>query len=74
MYTTEFLNQLEFPGLPTHALALKIGTPIMLLRNMNRRLGLCNGTRMIIIHLADRIIQARIITGSQLSETVLFLG
>lgn len=70
LYPTEFFNELEFPGLPTHALALKIGSPIMSLRNMNLGLGLCNGTRMIITHLADKVIQARIITGNQVGETV----
>ncbi|XXG63826.1 hypothetical protein AAC387_Pa05g1926 [Persea americana] len=35
LYTTEFLNTLNVSGLPNHRLDLKIGTPIMLLRNLN---------------------------------------
>ncbi|GJW05985.1 ATP-dependent DNA helicase PIF1-like protein [Tanacetum coccineum] len=35
LYPTEFLNTLNFPGMPTHALNLKKELPIMLLRNVN---------------------------------------
>ncbi|TVU00336.1 hypothetical protein EJB05_54231, partial [Eragrostis curvula] len=50
-------------GLPDHHLQLKIGVPIMLLRNLNPSKGLCNGTRLIVTQLTHRIIEAQIITG-----------
>nr|GEY26965.1 DNA helicase [Tanacetum cinerariifolium] len=64
LYPNEYLNTLKFAGLPPHALELKVGAPIILLRNLNLTGGLCNGTRMIITQLLDRVIEARIITGT----------
>ena len=45
-FNTEYLNTLKPNGFPQHILDLKPGMPLMLLRNMNPRQGLCNGTRM----------------------------
>jgi flagellar biosynthesis GTPase FlhF len=46
-YPTEFLNSLNVSGLPPHRLLLKKDSPIMLLRNINPSIGLCNGTVLI---------------------------
>ncbi|KAK2997551.1 hypothetical protein RJ639_024840 [Escallonia herrerae] len=52
LYPAEFLNSLKFSGIPNHELDLKVGSPIMLLRNINPSKGMCNGTRLIVTHLA----------------------
>jgi hypothetical protein len=70
LYPIEFINQLDFNGVPQHSISLKIGTPIMLLRNLSPSAGLCNGTRLIVTQLADRIIEAQIITGSNIGDRV----
>ena len=42
----------------------------MLLRNINPSMGLCNGTRLIILQLGIKVIEAVIITGSHKGEKV----
>ena len=44
LYPTEFLNSLNPPGLPQHKIHLKVGCPVILLRNLNPPLA-TNGTR-----------------------------
>ena len=46
-FNSEYLNTLRPNGFPRHALHLTPGMPLMLLRNINPRQGLCNGTRLI---------------------------
>ena len=42
----EYLQSLETAGLPPAQLLLKKGAPVMLLRNLYPKQGLCNGTRL----------------------------
>ena len=61
-YPTEFLNSLELLGLPPHNLQLKIGSVIIMLRNINQR-RLCNGTRLAVKKLMNNAIEATILNG-----------
>uniref|UniRef100_A0A0D3A952 ATP-dependent DNA helicase n=1 Tax=Brassica oleracea var. oleracea TaxID=109376 RepID=A0A0D3A952_BRAOL len=49
---------------------IKIGCPVMVLRNIAPSDGLMNGTRRQITQLMDFIVQARIITGERIGEIV----
>jgi ATP-dependent DNA helicase PIF1 len=59
----EYLNTIKLSGMPVHSITLKIGCPIMLLRNLDPSAGLCNGTRLIVTALKTRVIEAKILTG-----------
>ena len=41
MYPVEFLNTLQFSGIPNHVIKLKVGAPIILLRNLNLKKKVC---------------------------------
>ena len=47
-YPPEFLNSLNMSGLPLHELKAKVGSVLMLLRNLGARSGMCNGTRFLL--------------------------
>ncbi|CAF0714504.1 unnamed protein product [Brachionus calyciflorus] len=62
-YPTEFLNSINPPGIPPFKLCLKVGQPIILLRNIASNMGLCNGTRLIVKSLHTNLIEAEIAIG-----------
>jgi hypothetical protein len=68
--STEFLNTITLAGMSPHHLALKVGVPVILLRNFDAASGLCNGTRLIIWRLAQRLIVAQIIGGAHVGNIV----
>ncbi|KAG5533996.1 hypothetical protein RHGRI_028003 [Rhododendron griersonianum] len=69
-YPNEYLNSLNPSGLPPFKLDLKVDCPIMLLRNIAPKAGLCNGTRLMIVNCANRIIEAQILTGDKFGDLV----
>lgn len=71
LYTTEFLNTLNCSGMPTHMLELKVGAPVMLVRNIDQSSGLCNGTRLRVTHLGKTVIEAITLNGSHPNMKVL---
>jgi len=61
-YPVEFLQQLNAGGLSPALLCLKIGSPVILLRNLDPGEGLCNGTRMVVLNVRRKMLQCRIIS------------
>ncbi len=50
-----------------------MGVPILLLRNLNQSIGLCNGMRLIVKRLGQRVIEAEIITRNNVGKRVFIL-
>lgn len=59
----EFLQTVQLSSLPPSVLSLKVGAPVMLLRNLLPEEGLCNGTRMVITKLMPHCLEVRLLGG-----------
>ncbi|XP_022019122.1 uncharacterized protein LOC110919150 [Helianthus annuus] len=70
LYSPDNLNALKISGLPNHRLVLKVGVPVMLLRNIDQQNGLCNGTRLQVTFLGKRVIEAEVISGGNIGTRV----
>ncbi|XP_050277829.1 uncharacterized protein LOC126719302 [Quercus robur] len=70
LYQQEFLNSISPGGLPPHILRLKKGALIMLLRNIDPKAGLCNGTRLICRGCFNNVIDAEILTGQYVGTRI----
>ncbi|XP_021974686.2 uncharacterized protein LOC110869772 [Helianthus annuus] len=68
LYNPDVLNSLIVSCLPNHRLVLKLGVPVMLLRNIDQQNGLCNGTRLQITRLGKRVIEAEILSGGNVGS------
>ncbi len=54
-YPVEFLNTLTPSEMPLHNLDLKVSATVIVLKNLNPKNGLCNGTQIIIRELKDHL-------------------
>ncbi|XP_024989182.1 ATP-dependent DNA helicase PIF6-like [Cynara cardunculus var. scolymus] len=68
LYSPDVLNGLKLSGIPNHKILLKVGVPIMLLRNIGQKSGLCNGTRLRVLTLGNRVIEAQVISRSNIGS------
>ena len=61
-YPLEFINSLTLSGMPEHWLCLKVGSIIVLLRNLDIQSDVCNRTRLTVKLLYENIIVAETIS------------
>jgi ATP-dependent DNA helicase PIF1 len=70
VHTYEFFSTINTLSLPNHKLRLEVGVPMMLLRNIDQRSGLCNDTRLIITSMGKFVLEGNVIYGSNIGENV----
>jgi len=68
--TTEFLNKLTPSGIPPHKLRIKVGCPVILLRNIDAKEGLVNGARLIVKNVRRHSIECTFLTGDNEGKSV----
>jgi len=71
LYPLEFLNSITAGSLPQHKLELKKGCIVLLLRNLNPREGLANGTRVIVLNMYNHLVEVQIVGGPHAGKVAL---
>jgi ATP-dependent DNA helicase PIF1 len=62
-YPVEYLNEINCGTLPLAKLELKIGCPMMVLKNLDAANGVCNGSRGILTRYSNRVLEVKLLTG-----------
>jgi len=70
LYQHEYLHTISPRGLPPHNLKVKKGSPLMLLRNIDPKSGLCNGTRFLCRGFYMNMLDVEIFTGHHARKRV----
>jgi hypothetical protein len=66
-FNVEYLNSLTPNGFPSHMLSLKPGMPLMLMRNINPKQGLCNGTKLVFQKVLNgKLLQCKIVGNNRI--------
>jgi ATP-dependent DNA helicase PIF1 len=73
-YPQDFLNSITPNGLPLHELRIKINCPLILLRNLDSRSGLCNETHLVVRAVDKHILERRLLMVHILGTWSSYLG
>jgi ATP-dependent DNA helicase PIF1 len=74
LYTEVIFNAITQPNYPQQRLLLKVGMPVVLMRNLNQWMGLCNRTRLLITRLGDCVLEVTTSSSSGLNKHTFSLG
>jgi hypothetical protein len=69
-YPQDFLNSITPNNLPQHELRIKINCPLILLRNLDPRSGLCHVTRLVVRAVNKHILDVEIVNGTHAEDMV----
>jgi ATP-dependent DNA helicase PIF1 len=61
----EYLKSLKSGSIPQAKLKLKLGCPVMIMRNLAPAQGVCNGTRGVVTRMGRRVLELRLLTGTE---------
>jgi hypothetical protein len=67
----EYLNKLSISGLPEHLIYLKVGMPVVVMRNLYKKKGVCNSSRMVVLNIGVGFLVGRLISGPKLGMVVM---
>ncbi|KAL4350204.1 uncharacterized protein LOC127742875 [Arachis duranensis] len=70
IHTSGFLVTIKYSGVPNHELKLKVGCPVMLIRNIDHSSGIFNGTRLIMTRLRDKVIKAKLLNSNKYFDKI----
>jgi hypothetical protein len=70
-FRNEIENSLDISGLPPHKLVLKVNCIFLLIRNLNTKEALVNGTRMRIKFMHRNAIDCEVLTGTARNKRIL---
>ena len=62
-FAVKYLQSINLASIPPSCLRLKIGAPLILIRNLSPREGLCNGTRIRVLGIQRTCLQVTILGG-----------
>ena len=71
LYITEIFNSIKGSGSPYHRIRLKVGSPVMLLRNIDKPLGPCNGIRLIVSKHDKHVIEVIPLVGRSARQKII---
>jgi hypothetical protein len=69
-YPVEYLNEINYSGLPLAKLEVKVGCPVMILQNLDAAHGVCNGSRGILTRHGNRVLEVQLLTGEHAGSKV----
>ena len=62
-YAVEYLQSIKLASIPPSCLTLKIGVPVILIRNLSPKHRMCNGTRLRLLGINCNCLQVAILGG-----------
>ena len=69
-YPVKYLNKITCSGFPLAKLELKAGCLIMILKNLDAKHGVCNGSREILRRYRNRVLEVELLTRDHAGEKV----